>query len=58
MGANRFLFIKKAKIRELLTGGEDKRFLMGTNRSRFIMKAKRRELLTGGQREEVLNGNQ
>ena len=45
MGANRSLFIKKAKIREL---GKDKRFLMGANRSVFIRKAKIRELLTGG----------
>ena len=39
MGANRSLFIKKATIRELLTGA---------NRSLFIKKAKIRELLTGG----------
>ena len=50
MGANRFLFIKKAKIREILTGGKEKRFLMGANRFLFIKKAKIRELLTGGQR--------
>ena len=47
MGANRSLFIKKAKIRELLREGKDKRFLMGANKSLFIKKAKIRELLAG-----------